>query len=91
MSNVIQFLETLGSKPMLSPADYAATVAVLELDTEQQEALLDRDHARLNDLLGGREKLLCSVFPATPDDDQKDDDEKREDDVPVEDIPPESE
>lgn len=65
MSNAIQFLETLGSKPMLSPADYAATVAALDLDAAQQQALLQRDHEVLNDLLGGR--TLMAMFIATPD------------------------
>jgi hypothetical protein len=63
MSNIIRFLETMGSKP-ISPADYAATVAALEVGAPQRKALLDRDHAALNDLLGGRKKLLFAILAA---------------------------
>jgi hypothetical protein len=85
MSNVIQFLESLGRNPAnaLPPADYAAAVAALDIDDAQRQALLDRDHAALNGLLGGRAKVYCLVAPAenepqqdeqreSDDDDQKD-------------------
>ncbi len=65
MSNVIQFLEAMGRKPALSPADYAASVAALEVDDAQRQALLERDHAGLNELLDGRVKMFCVI--ATPD------------------------
>lgn len=65
MSNAIHFLETLGSKPTLSPADYAATVAALNVDAAQQQALLCRDPEVLNGLLGGR--LLMAMHIVTPD------------------------
>ena len=73
MSNVIQFLEALGQNP--APADYAAAVAALDIDEAQRQALLDCDHAALNDLLGGRGKVYCLVVPAEeeePLDDEKD-------------------
>lgn len=83
MSNVIQFLESLGRNPAngLSPADYAAAVAVLEIDDAQRQALLDRDHAALNGLLGGRAKMYCLVAPAEnePQDDQRESDDDGED------------
>lgn len=66
MSNVIQFLEALGSNPSmtrLSAGDYAATVAALDADEAQRQALIARDHAALNDLLGGREKMACMIWP----------------------------
>lgn len=66
MSRVIRFLETLGSNPALSTADYAASVAMLGLDDAQQEALLGRDHKALNELLEGRTTLRFVI--ATPDD-----------------------
>ena len=70
MSNVIRFLESMGSK-QVSPAEYAAIVADLEVGAPQRKALLDRDHAALNDLLGGRKKLLFAILAAdeeqTPD------------------------
>lgn len=67
MSNVIQFLETLGSNPAkarFSTTQYAAAVASLDLGDQQRRAMLDRDHAALNELLGGREKLYCLVATA---------------------------
>jgi hypothetical protein len=81
MSNVIQFLEALGQNP--APADYAAAVAALDIDEAQRQALLNRDHARLNDLLGGRSKVYCVVVPAEeeePLDDEKDPSDKEPDD-----------
>lgn len=87
MSNVIQFLESLGRNPAndLSPADYAAAVAVLDIDDTQRQALLDRDHAALNDLLGGRAKVYCLVAPAEnepQDDQQESDDDGKEKEEP---------
>lgn len=61
MSNVIQFLESAGRNAMLSPADYAAAVAALDVDDVQRQALLDRDHAGLNRLLDGRMKMIFMV------------------------------
>ena len=66
MSNVIRFLETMGSKP-ISPADYAATVAALEVGAPQRKALLDRDQDALNELLDGRRQLKCAIFAADED------------------------
>lgn len=65
MSNVIQFLEALGSNPAMnrmSPGDYASSVAALDADDSQRQALMNRDHATLNDLLGGREGMRCIVW-----------------------------
>ena len=72
----------------LSPVEYAATVAALDVDDVQRQALLDRNHVELNDLLGGREKLMCVVFP--PDGDEQKDDDQR-DEEPAKEAPPESE
>jgi hypothetical protein len=66
MSNIIRFLETMGRKP-ISPADYAATVAALEVDAPQRKALLDRDQDALNELLDGRRQLKCAIFAADED------------------------
>lgn len=65
MSNAIQFLEAMGSKPVLSAVEYTATIAALDVDGAQRQALLDRDQAALNDLLGGRAMMRCYI--ATPD------------------------
>lgn len=74
MSNVITFLETLGRAPAgRSADDYAAAVAMLDVGDDARAALLARDAAALNDLLGGRPRMVCMLFPA--DDDQKKDGE----------------
>lgn len=88
MSNVIQFLETLGSKPALSSADYAATVVALDVDAAQRQTLLRRDPEVLNDLLGGR--ALMAMFVATPDggeEPQESPDQTGDDDAATEDAP----
>jgi hypothetical protein len=67
MSNIIQFLESAGRKP-LTAAEYGATVAALEVDQASREALFARDHQTLNDLLGGRSKMYFMVV--APDEEQ---------------------
>ena len=69
MSNVIQFLESLGSRPAPSPAEYAATVAALDVAPAARKALTERDHAALNDLLDGRATMFC--FVAMPDESEQ--------------------
>ena len=66
MSNIIRFLETMGRTP-ISPADYAATVAALEVGAPQRKALIDRDQDALNELLDGRRQLKCAIFAADED------------------------
>ena len=66
MSNIIRFLETMGRKPV-SPADFAASVAALEVGAPQRKALLDRDQDALNELLDGRRQLKCAIFAADED------------------------
>lgn len=64
MSNVIQFLETLGSnsaQARFSTTQYAAAVASLDLGDAQRRALLARDYAELSSLLGGRGKMMCVI------------------------------
>jgi hypothetical protein len=70
MTDVIRFLESMGSNPALanlSATEYAAAVAALDADQMQKQALLDRDHTALNRLLGGRDKMYCSQYPARED------------------------
>ena len=65
ISNVIQFLEALGSNAALtklSAANYAANVAALNVDDAQRQALMDRDQGALNGLLGGRKKMRCMIW-----------------------------
>lgn len=86
MSNVIQFLESIGKNAALSnmsPEDYTIAVKALSVDTLAQHALLNRDHVALNDSLGGRIKMMMMLAPAEDDDEgegevQNDDDKKEE-------------
>lgn len=89
MSNVIQFLESLGGRSAPSPAEYAAAVAGLEVDEPQQRALLDRNGVTLNELLGGNAKMVFAVslpneHETIPDDDKDDDGVPDEDEQPFE-------
>ena len=73
MSSVIQFLEAMGRNPGVhgaSAADYAATVALLEIDDAQRQALLACDATALNSLLEGQAKMFCII--ATPDEEAPD-------------------
>jgi hypothetical protein len=90
MSDVINFLEAMGSNASstrLSVGEFEAAVALLEISDGQQQALLDRDHALLGDLLGGRPQVLCSIF--APDEEKED--EQRESEEPVRETPAEAE
>lgn len=69
MSNVIRFLEALGSRPAPSTADYSAIVAGLDLGAAERKALLDQDAVALNELLEGRTKMFC--FIVAPDGDEQ--------------------
>lgn len=63
MSNVIRALETLGRTPM--PAShYAAVIGSFALDQEERKAMLDRDHAALNELMGGAKKMVFAIMAA---------------------------
>jgi hypothetical protein len=91
MTNAIQFLETLGGNPAtgkLSASAYAVAVAELDVDENQRQALLDGDHAALNEMLGGREKMVCMIWPA---DEPGRTDDQPGDEQPVEDTPPDTE
>ena len=61
MSNVIRFLESIGSKPH-SWSDFSAGVALLDIDPVQRQALMDRDREGLSDLLGGRGQMRCMIM-----------------------------
>ena len=63
MSNVIRFLEGLGSSSVKwSPAEYAANVATLEVEDTQRKALLDRDQVALGTSLGARSGMRCIIW-----------------------------
>jgi hypothetical protein len=91
MSNMVRFLETLGSNPALtklSAAEFEAIVATLDVDDAQRQALIARDDAALSDMLGGRERMLCVIWPA--DEPMRENDQPGENE-PAEETPPETE
>jgi hypothetical protein len=58
---VIKFLESVGSVPMLH-GEYVDAVQGLDIDNEQRAALLSRNGDQLGKLLGGRDIMYCSVL-----------------------------
>jgi hypothetical protein len=76
MLEVIRFLESMGAN-QVDAADYAAAVSTLELDHDQKQALLDRNHSVLNDLIGGRSEMFFGVL--APDEEQPDREQPLED------------
>ena len=86
MSNLIAFLESLG-RDVAVPAHgegFVAAVKAAELDDRAEAALLSGNASALNDLLGGRAKMMCLLFPA-------DGDEKKDGEEPAEEAPDEDE
>ncbi len=64
MSNVIQFLETMGGNAAaarMSAAEYLAAVAALEADEPSRRALLARDSGMLVEALDARPFMMCMV------------------------------
>jgi hypothetical protein len=93
MSNAIQFLETLGREPVcrsILSTDHEASIAALSLDQAQRDALLDRDHGKLSQLLGGRAKMMLQIW--APDQEPQEDepapvgvpDDGQDDEAPTE-------
>lgn len=80
MSPVIQFLDAAGSNAQMSPADYDASVAMLQIHADQKQALLDRDSFALTALLDGRSKMCCHI--TAPDGDESEPLQDDEDDLP---------
>lgn len=84
MSDVIDFIESLGSRPALAPRDYAAAVECLAVDRATREALLQRDAGALGTALGGRDVMWCAIMTPeeTPADEPGRDEPAREDPQP---------
>ncbi|MDQ3510991.1 MAG: hypothetical protein M3414_04765 [Pseudomonadota bacterium] len=80
MSQVIEFLDAAGSNAQLSAVDYAASVAMLQVDADEKRALLDRDHLALAALLDGRTETCCHI--SLPDGDEPEPMQDDEDDIP---------
>lgn len=71
MSNVIQFLESMGANAALanqSAEQYIAAIEAMELEDAERSALFARSGGELSALLGGRLKMYCAVVPAEDDD-----------------------
>lgn len=89
MSNVIQFLESMGKDPAasnMSSEEFTAAVKALDVDDVAKYALLNRDHAALNMLLGGRTKMMMMLVPAEDDEGEgkdNDDDQKKEEEISI--------
>ena len=90
MSNVIQFLESMGKDAALSnmsPEEYTTAVKALGVDDVAKHALLSRDHAALNNTLGGRIKMMMVLVPAEDDDGGEgkgnDDDQRKEEEISI--------
>ena len=79
MSSTIQFLESLGTNPS-SALNYEAAIAALDVTDVERVALRERDHAALNDLLGGRRKMFFGVLAPH-------EEPQEEEEVPFEDTP----
>jgi hypothetical protein len=88
MSEVIRFLESMGRNPAVTAGEFAASVAALEVDDAHKQALLQRDATSLNDLLGGRERMMLAQWAPDSEPQRKDDDQ--EGDVPSQDPTPDS-
>jgi len=74
MSKVIAFLEALGEGTVATEGKaFEAGVDALGLDPELRAALVARDQAAINRLLGGRANVYSLLVPAE-EDDKKDDD-----------------
>jgi hypothetical protein len=63
VSNIIRALEALGRRPMQA-GHYAATIDSFVLGREERKAMLDRDHATLNELMGGTKKMVFAIMAA---------------------------
>ena len=85
MSNVIQFLESMGANAVMARmpiSDYRAAVAALNIADDQRDSLLRGDVIKLGDQLNGRDSLLCLVF--SPDDEEEKTIPNQEDETPEE-------
>jgi hypothetical protein len=81
MSNVIQFLESMGANAAMarmSISDYEAAVAALNVDENQRDSLCRGDVSRLGGQLNGRDTLLCLVFSPSEEEERKAPDQEEE-------------
>lgn len=79
MSNVIAFLEKMGSHASLRHASAAELTAALGgpvMEPELQAALFGGDASRLPLMLGARPSMVCALAPAEEEAPQKDKEEE---------------
>jgi hypothetical protein len=90
MSNIIQFLESMGKDAALgnmSPEEFSKAVKALSVDDVAKHALLNRDQNALNDSVGAYKKMMMLLLPAEDDDQgegEKKDNDKDDDQAPKE-------
>ncbi len=81
MRSTIQFLEAIGSNPM-HESEYCDAVRTLDVQGAELVALLNRDHAALAQVLGGRSSMFFGIM--APNEEPLDDEESPAEDVPDE-------
>lgn len=82
MSNVIQFLESMGANAAMarmSAGEYEAVIAGLVGEGECRTALMRRDPRALTNALNGRDVMMCMVFAPDENEQEKAPGEERED------------
>lgn len=83
MSNVIGFLEKMGQDAVLRHAtqdDMALALTRAQIDPELQAAILGKDQARIEALLGATTSVCCALFPEKQDEDNSEDEPLKDDD-----------
>ncbi len=88
MSNVIQFLESMGANAVMarmSFVEYQSVINSLKADADSAQALHRRDEVALRGLLDARPQMLCMVM--APDDESETQDVPDDQEPPAEDTP----
>lgn len=83
MSNVIDFLESLGQDAKLRHASREEMEQALlnaQIEPELRAAILDSDQARLEALLGATANVCCMIHAPEDDEDEPAEDEPADDD-----------
>lgn len=86
MSNVVQFLEMMGSNAAaarMTGIDFERAIQMLDADECAKSALLHRDEVKLSEALNGRSVMYCLIC-APDDEDQKGGDQENEQEDPKE-------
>lgn len=69
MNNIVKVLENMGKTPFVGDMhqqEMAAILNPLNVDEDIQSAIFDKDTARLEMLLGVRNKIVCMVNQPEP-------------------------